>query len=1285
MAPRRQSAPARSLSGYIIPVAIAGAGAAAYYGYPAVAALWLGLFLISWTEPPAVLSGKSKTSAYPVAANEGEAAAYKRYRFWNDMKFKLFLPNADWLPGFPVLASFLAASIAAFAAYFIPVSDPYTGEYGQWINVAAAYIGIMQYCAASRKTAAEGDVSPGVRINSLLPLAKKKPTVFTALLTLGFVTGSAAAIAGMIYLPLVAEVPTVALWAVCLTAFPLAAFSKIWIEEALGEWRGVVNARGAWTHRWNSIKVDPAPRLMKHEYIGNATVDTFDAPSGTSAQTFLDLAVKIETTIGAGMKVAVLETPNFLANGEAIPGSMHPNRFQVVTWASDGMPDVTDSSIPLAHITIAVRSAMAWSSAGMGLGLPILDEIELISGQPVNESVDEVPTGKIEVEDPVTGTMMKVKAEYVQPKKDESTEPGSPAVWKTTWHQGTGPGMKVLREQALGNLSGNLNASVVIDERWNGRQGVIVFGALEDPEVEYDPESGIAAEDVQNLLLEDKWKLRWFNALKQGANPPRINHGTYLKDTLSNGATIHRQPFLVADGFTPSDYFDLAPKLATTLGAAPFVFVGAFSAGDKGSGRKGERHAQAFAVYWSDKQIPASPKNLVPAAGYATKWILSGQIGNAFRAAKMEMPEVIEVNALSSGKSREHLWKIDLRLYGKVNLGTVRSAVENLKLVLGVPYLRVTDFADGCTLVVGADPSQVTLLNPTRDNAYLTDLDWQNAFLSAKVVNTQGILPKLVASSTVPSNEQVQILDFELPSGLEFAQVKSAKAKLTTATGNAFIEVGKVPDEPSKVRLMVSEANPMPKSAPYDWDRIDASKGFPFATGIEGESVEYNPKDDPHLLVVGSSGSGKSVILQTLIYGAIIRDCEIYIGDPVKGGADFQFAIPYSKAVTGDLTETSRMMKIIYAEVVRRKNLNVEYGKGSYRDLPEDIRPKHVVVVLDEFTSLVSPEMVPKPSDDPDLEDERNEILVRNAAKSYIGMTAGKLVREARSAGVTVILATQKMEQDLMKQFGGADLKANMTKILAGKTSQGDRMSALKEWESAPELGDDAPAGRSLFESKITACKVVQAWYEPGEQATLSQKLDERCDPIDPSEKVDLSASAAKSAKQSKVPAQPQVIDLGEVEFSLSDFENMLAEEGMGAIMVDNSDQIMGCEFPEAQPAVPDVEEISLDDDFFGLPEEVQEELSALMDDDEDDLVVEPSDFESIEPSDFQEESVVVPVESVKVAATTPIEAILTPAQTPARSRRRSLGSLADSEGDENPFGGSRRRRAALEDDNPFA
>ena len=71
-------------------------------------------------------------------------------------------------------------------------------------------------------------------------------------------------------------------------------------------------------------------------------------------------------------------------------------------------------------------------------------------------------------------------------------------------------------------------------------------------------------------------------------------------------------------------------------------------------------------------------------------------------------------------------------------------------------------------------------------------------------------------------------------------------------------------------------------------------------------------------MVAGSSGGGKSVILQNLLYAAALHGAEVYVVDPTKGGADFSFAEPYSKAFDGTVSEAQAVMKHVYAEVVRR-------------------------------------------------------------------------------------------------------------------------------------------------------------------------------------------------------------------------------------------------------------------------------------------------------------------------------------------------------------------------------
>lgn len=1135
MAARRQSAPAKSLAPFVVMAAAAGVGAGVYYGAPGMLAVWLGLIVIGWTEPPVALTGKSRTSTYPIPASPGEAAAYRKWQFWNSMKWKPLTPSSDWMPGTDVLASFIGAVIGGFAAYFLPVHDPSFA----WVNALAVYVTVMQVCASRRQTAVDGDVSPGVRVSSLISVARKHPNKVVALMTLGVVAGVAAGIAGTLYLPEVyPEAPLLVMWTVVLTGFPLLTLSKMWVDEALTEWREVCNAREGWAPKWQMLRVDPEPRMIAHKVIDNFLVDTFDAQGATNAEVFLAMAKKLAPTIGAGFRVAVLETPNMTVKGEPIPGSMHPNRFQIVVVPSDGIPDLTDPSLDTEVATLTVRCAMAWAMDDLGFGRPVLASLSLASVRP------PAPVQKKTDDHPIDTVMNPDAVVMLDEDESEEHEGGSPAAWKSVWHQGTGPGIKVLRENARGLLSGSLDVEVLIDHRYNDGEGVVLLGVLTDESVVFEPDAGITSELIQNINTEDVWVSRWFDVLKSGANPPKINHKNYQEAQLADGNIIRRQPFLVSNGMSPADYYGLEPKLATALSAARFVHVGAYLDPAK-SGRSVERHAQAFCVYWSNAAIAANPDRVAPARGLGPQWVIAGQISQAFKAAKLPLPEVANARALTHPSSAGHIWRVELRLYDGVTLSAVRLAADKLRTSLGSQFLRVTDSPDGCVIVVGANPEGVKLLKPKEDGEYLVKLDWDKAWLDSKVTGVDGLLPKLVNVDHMRHSQQVQVLDFDLPSGLDFTRMKAARPALMTATGLGFIEVNRIADTPGSVRVLACPVNPMPASAPYQWEIIDSSNSMPFATNVEGEPVGFEPKDDPHLLVVGASGSGKSVILQSLIYSALVRGYDLYLADPVKGAADFRFAEPYAKVFTGDLLEARDMMVAVYAEVVRRKNINAKHGVGNYRELPEDIRPPHAVVVLDEFTSLCSPDMLPPVSDDPDLEDERDLVLKINTAKLMIGSIAGKLVREARSAGFTVILATQKMTVDLAKSLGGPDLKTNMSKLLAGKTGQGDRMSALNDWESAPDLGDVIPAGRAIFESKVSACKVVQCWYEPGGQTKLSEMLSERRSELLPSEKTALGGKAAHNSKTAKTPAskEPVVVDLGEVELSMADFADFLDDD----------------------------------------------------------------------------------------------------------------------------------------------
>lgn len=1081
-AARTKNAPDRSpsVTPLIVSAALVLGALALYFKMPGVTVAWLLITLAAWCAPAVSFTGKRDSTGRETPAHDGERAAMNRFLFWRDLRWRLLVPNADWLPGWPVsqlraayfsaasarvvnvyrrgrdgienlvrrdgvtkrtepvqrhddrsdgffkhtLGSWLLAVWVAAAVYTLPhhgvtfsptlfdIALPDIAVFNI-LDAAAAFILITQLCGSRRRTLVAGLPCPGVRFDAL-PKALTWPTVTGAFLLAGI-----GATAG---------------WYVSTTWMLLGAAAGVgaaitynWRSIALGPWRELVEARDEWAPRWEMLKHDPAPQLSGRTRIGPAIVDTFTAPPATGAMAYWTLGPKLSPTLGAGTRVAVLSTPNIDPSGQPIAGSRHPLTFQVVQWPTDSIPDATSLETAPEVMALFFQCAFVWVCDELGYARPIVEQVVPICVGPVTTSPPETLPAQPEAEpEPVwtdDGSLYvpdlepDLEPELLDGAGDSDDEPalvgGTTQVWASTLLLPDGPPMQYVRSALAGPLSGQLGCEVLVDHR----NSVVYFGAATAETSVLDPQHGVTDKQLRDLAVEDIWNGRWAEVMKQGVNPPTIEHSTYAEARLSRGQLVHRQAFVTRQGVDPMEFFGLEAKIAATLNAAPFVAVSGWSS----RGRVGERHPQAFTVYWSADAVPANPDTLAPCTSDAAQWVLSGRINEAFKAARLAKPEVYEARCLTVARSRGHIWKMSLRLYGGVTLSDVRGAAQRIRQHLGSEWLRVEAVEDGCVLVAGVTPARARLANPNKDAAYLASLDWEQAWLDSKVSGVGGLTPRLVSVSALPHNKKVQVLDFELPSGLALADIKAATAKLGTATGNSFVEV-RTTDRSNVARLLVCEVNPLPESAGFGFAAVDASTGIPFATGVEGEPVVFDPKDSPHALLAGVTGSGKSVLGQGFLYGFAAKRADIYVIDPVKGGADFRFVAPYAKAFATTAFEAAGVLKHIYAEVVARKDANAAAGVGSYLDL--ETPPPPIVVMIDEFTSLMGLATVPKPSDDPTMDAERELIVAENQARTEIGVYAGKLAREARSAGVTLLLGTQKLSAKMLDSIPGAgDLK----------------------------------------------------------------------------------------------------------------------------------------------------------------------------------------------------------------------------------------------------------------------
>ena len=194
-------------------------------------------------------------------------------------------------------------------------------------------------------------------------------------------------------------------------------------------------------------------------------------------------------------------------------------------------------------------------------------------------------------------------------------------------------------------------------------------------------------------------------------------------------------------------------------------------------------------------------------------------------------------------------------------------------------------------------------------------------------------------------------------------------------------------------------------SASSLWDRCEVSAdelSVPLGEDLAGSpvSLTFSSPDSPHLLVAGTTGSGKSVALETLLRGLCRYDerlVRLQLIDP-KGTELVDFADdPHTDGDIGmDGADAISVIETAVAEMQRRYQLMrpararslVDYNQNA---APEERLPWHVLV-LDEYADLTS---------DPD-------------DKTRIEQGLRRLTQKARAAGIHVIVATQRPSADVV-------------------------------------------------------------------------------------------------------------------------------------------------------------------------------------------------------------------------------------------------------------------------------
>ncbi len=251
-----------------------------------------------------------------------------------------------------------------------------------------------------------------------------------------------------------------------------------------------------------------------------------------------------------------------------------------------------------------------------------------------------------------------------------------------------------------------------------------------------------------------------------------------------------------------------------------------------------------------------------------------------------------------------------------------------------------------------------------------------------------------------------------------------------------------------------------------DWQRQQNRLGIALGKDIGGEPVLADLAKMPHLLVAGTTGSGKSVGINAMILSLLYRlspdDCRLILIDPKMLELSVYEGIPHllapvvtepAKAVSA-LKWTVREMERRYRQMSQLQVRNL----SGYNDRVAEARARGEVVTRRVQTGFDSETGRPVFEDQALALERLPLIVVIIDEMADLMMVAGKeieaavqrLAQMARAAGIHVVMATQRPSVDVIT----GTIKANFpTRISFAVISKFDSRTILGEQGSEQLLG----------------------------------------------------------------------------------------------------------------------------------------------------------------------------------------------------------------------------------------
>lgn len=351
-------------------------------------------------------------------------------------------------------------------------------------------------------------------------------------------------------------------------------------------------------------------------------------------------------------------------------------------------------------------------------------------------------------------------------------------------------------------------------------------------------------------------------------------------------------------------------------------------------------------------------------------------------------------------------------------------------------------------MIIAVAPAVLILLGTPADSETVS-----NGLKRIGFTNSAGEIPMLISKETDEKDSSVTVYRF-YSVGIPLKEWEDKRQKIEAALNLNIVNLKEGSNKQEIMLYAVQADTSLLKRIVWNGNYLAGSNSVLVLGKSLLGTVTVDLKKIPHILLGGSTGSGKSVLLKLLLMQALKKNMSVSIAD-FKGGVDFPSAWQENCKMCFDENELITLLTGLADELQRRKVLLRE---SNCRNIDEYCRQtgkelKRCIFACDEIAEVL---------DKTGLTKEQKERV------SLIESKLSVIARQGRAFGIHLILATQRPDAAILS----GQIRNNIDCRICGRADNILSQIILDSTAAAEQIPKDTAGKFILYDGTV-----FQAYY----------------------------------------------------------------------------------------------------------------------------------------------------------------------------------------------------------------